>query len=223
MFWSVRLSQGRQNQIGQSMGGGGGGGVLGAGIGQIPTITTAAATVSSSSPPISIRTNDFIINNNNIDSDPDLLIDDNSEPIDTISHRFLSPQQPSQPPPRKRSLVQALLNSANLTSTTTSNQDNSGNINSIKMFMDSGSSTILPPAAGIHNFGMIAISKFKSNVILINFLSVHILFYRFFPAAAAAAHILVAFSHHSICFYFGLALAVITKHFHTHTHRRSFT
>ncbi|XP_046913786.1 uncharacterized protein LOC124494619 isoform X2 [Dermatophagoides farinae] len=153
MFWSVRLSQGRQNQIGQSMGGGGGGGVLGAGIGQIPTITTAAATVSSSSPPISIRTNDFIINNNNIDSDPDLLIDDNSEPIDTISHRFLSPQQPSQPPPRKRSLVQALLNSANLTSTTTSNQDNSGNINSIKMFMDSGSSTILPPAAGIHNFG----------------------------------------------------------------------
>nr|XP_046913788.1 uncharacterized protein LOC124494619 isoform X4 [Dermatophagoides farinae] len=135
MFWSVRLSQGRQNQIGQSMGGGGGGGVLGAGIGQIPTITTAAATVSSSSPPISIRTNDFIINNNNIDSDPDLLIDDNSEPIDTISHRFLSPQQPSQPPPRKRSLVQALLNSANLTSTTTS------------------SSTILPPAAGIHNFG----------------------------------------------------------------------
>lgn len=150
MFWSVRLSQGRHNQLGQSMGGG-------AGIEQISAIAAAALATSPSSP-VSLRTNDFVINNTNIDSDADLN-DDNSEPIDTISQRFLAPQTQ---PPRKRSLVQALLNSANLTP---SNKDNSAA--AIKMFMDSGSSTMLPPASGIHNFGMQNNSITKSIALLI--------------------------------------------------------
>lgn len=162
MFWSVKLSQGRHNQIGQSISSGVGGGLSppstratglggGGGIGQIAAIASAALASSPSSPPISLRTNDFIIHNaNNIDSDPDLN-DDNSEPIDTISQRFLAPLQIQ--PPRKRSLVQALLNSANLT--TPSSKDNPNS----KMFMDSsgGGGQSSTGLAGIHNFGMMII------------------------------------------------------------------
>ncbi|XP_075679062.1 uncharacterized protein LOC113796997 isoform X2 [Dermatophagoides pteronyssinus] len=163
MFWSVKLSQGRHNQIGQSISSGVGGGLSppsaratglggGGGIGQIAAIASAALASSPSSPPISLRTNDFIIHNaNNIDSDPDLN-DDNSEPIDTISQRFLAPLQIQ--PPRKRSLVQALLNSANLT--TPSSKDNPNS----KMFMDSSggggqsSTGLADHSLDIDNYGL---------------------------------------------------------------------